>query len=176
MKIVFNLAHLGRASLLIAIFCFSFESFAQESNRKRIIDKKPKAQPTASPTPTPTPQTLSYLRSRIGGILADSMLRRGRIGLKIVSLSSGKVVIERNADKYFMPASNMKSFTVATAIDKLTPNFRFVTSVYANSKPDSNGTISGDLIVYGRGDPSISGNFYEGNDYGGIDALAAKIV
>jgi D-alanyl-D-alanine carboxypeptidase/D-alanyl-D-alanine-endopeptidase (penicillin-binding protein 4) len=175
MKTIYKLAHLGRVSLLIAI-CFSLEAFTQETSRDRIIDKTPKAQPTASPTPAATPQTLSYLRARIGGVLADSMLRRGRIGLKIVSLDSGKVVIERNADKYFMPASNMKSFTVATAIDKLTPNFRFVTSIYANSKPDSNGTISGDLIVYGRGDPSISGNFYEGDDYKGIDALVAKIV
>ena len=175
MKTIYKLAHLGRVSLLIVI-CFSLEAFTQETSRDRIIDKTPKVQPTASPTPAATPQTLSYLRARIGGVLADSMLRRGRIGLKIVSLDSGKVVIERNADKYFMPASNMKSFTVATAIDKLTPNFRFVTSIYANSKPDSNGTISGDLIVYGRGDPSISGNFYEGDDYKGIDALVAKIV
>lgn len=58
-----------------------------------------------------------------------------------------------------MPASNMKNFTVAAALEKLTPDFRFVTSVYASAMPDSSGTIKGDVRVYGRGDVSISTAF-----------------
>ncbi len=76
--------------------------------------------------------------------------------LKVISLTSGKVVYEENAEKYVMPASNMKSFTVATAIEKLSPNYRIATSVYAASMPDSNGLIKGDLTIYGRGDVSMA--------------------
>ena len=162
----------------VAIIClgFNFGILAQETNRTRIIPKKTPPKPAVTPTPTATPQTLSYLRSRINGVLSSALLKRGRVGVKIASLNSGKVVFERNADKYFMPASNMKSFTVASAIDKLTLDFRFTTSIYADSKPNTDGVIIGDLIVYGRGDPSISTSFNDGDYYKGIDALVSKIA
>jgi D-alanyl-D-alanine carboxypeptidase/D-alanyl-D-alanine-endopeptidase (penicillin-binding protein 4) len=115
--------------------------------------------PIATPTPSPTPQivqTLPELQSKIRQSLFRPELRRGSVGIKIVSLSTGKVIYEENAEKYFMPASNMKSYTVGTAMEKLTPNFRTNTTVYANSMPDSNGVIKGDLTIYGRGDVSMS--------------------
>ena len=103
-------------------------------------------------------------------------VRRGRIGIKIVSLNSGKVIFENDADKYFMPASNMKNFTIATALETLGPDYRFVTSVFANTKPDTAGTIKGDLRIYGRGDISISTAFNNSDYYKGLDNLADKIV
>ncbi|NNE66545.1 MAG: D-alanyl-D-alanine carboxypeptidase/D-alanyl-D-alanine-endopeptidase, partial [Pyrinomonadaceae bacterium] len=112
--------------------------------------------------PSPTPesekqvQTVSYLKSRIAMRIADPGLKRGRVGVKIVSARDGSTIYERNAEDYFIPASNMKSFTVAAAIENLSPSFRFKTSIYSQSGPDSNGAILGDLIVYGRGDPSFS--------------------
>ena len=51
-------------------------------------------------------------------------VRRGRVGVKIVSLNTGKTVYEQDADKYFMPASNMKNFTIATAMEKLGPDYQ----------------------------------------------------
>ena len=103
-------------------------------------------------------------------------MRRGQIGIKIVSLNTGKAVFDENSEKYFMPASNMKNFTVATAIEKLTPDFRFVTSVFAAALPDADGAVKGDLRIYGRGDVSISTAFAEGNYYKGLDDLAGKIA
>lgn len=123
--------------------------------------------PTPVPTPTrvapsPTPatvRTLEDLQAEIRSRLFRPELNRGQIGIKIVSLGTGKIWFEQNSEKYFMPASNMKNFTVATALEKLTPDFRFVTSVYAAAMPDSSGRIAGDLRVYGRGDISISTAF-----------------
>lgn len=108
-------------------------------------------------------------------MLSPSVMR-GRVGIKIVSLNTGKVVFENDADKYFMPASNMKNFTVATAIERLTPDFRFVTSVYSSSLPDAGGTIKGDVRIFGRGDISISTAFYNSDYYKGLDNLADIIV
>ena len=114
--------------------------------------------------------------------MLSSEVRRGRVGIKIISLSSGKVIFENDADKYYMPASNMKNFTVATAFERLGPDFKFVTSVFANALPDSSGTVKGDLRVFGRGDVSISTAFFgtSANDpetyYKGIDRLVDKIA
>lgn len=150
-------------------------------------DRLPSPTPSATPTPTPTPatapiQTLADLQQSIRARMSTPVVRRGRVGIKIVSLNSGKVVFENDADKYFMPASNMKNFTVATAMERLTPDFRFVTSVYANAKPDGAGTIKGDLRIFGRGDVSISTAFFgtTPNDpetyYKGIDRLVERIA
>ncbi len=109
-------------------------------------------------------------------------VRRGRVGIKIVSLNSGKVVFENDADKYFVPASNMKNFTIATAFERLGPDFRFKTSVYATAPPDSNGTVKGSLRIFGRGDVSISPPFSAKDPnsvevyYDRIDSLADAIV
>ncbi|MBA2493656.1 MAG: D-alanyl-D-alanine carboxypeptidase/D-alanyl-D-alanine-endopeptidase [Acidobacteria bacterium] len=146
-----------------------------------------KPTPTPTPTPTVTPmltatptpvsvQTVADLQSQIRSRLARPELWRGQVGVKIVALDTGKTVFEQNAEKYFMPASNMKSFTVATALEKLSPDFRFVTSVYAPAVPDANGTIRGDLTIYGRGDISFSTAFNDGDYYKGLDVLAEKIV
>lgn len=132
------------------------------------------------PTATPTPfnvQSLPDLQAKIRSILLRPQLQRGQIGVKIVSLDTGKVIFEENAEKYFMPASNMKNFTVSAALEKLSPEFRFVTSVYAPAMPDAaTGTIRGDLIIYGRGDPSISTAFNDKDYFKGMNNLAEKIV
>lgn len=136
----------------------------------------PVPSPSASPSPTPAPiQTLGDLQMKFRQSLAKPELRRGSVGIKVVSLASGKVVFEENAEKYFMPASNMKNFTVATAIEKLTPDFRFVTSIYAPSAIDAAGTINGDLRIFGRGDISMSYRF-NGDSEKSLDGFADKII
>jgi len=115
--------------------------------------------PVVTPTPAPTPppvQTLPELQSRIRLSLSRPELRRGMVGIKIVSPATGKIIYEENAEKYFMPASNMKSYTVSTALEKLTPDFRIVTSVYAGGLPDASGVVKGDLTIFGRGDISLA--------------------
>ncbi|MCY7348998.1 MAG: D-alanyl-D-alanine carboxypeptidase/D-alanyl-D-alanine-endopeptidase [Pyrinomonadaceae bacterium] len=163
---------------------------AQEMRRERTSEKptptpkqtptpKPTAAPTIIPTPTPTPiplQTVADLQAKIRAITARSELRRGQIGTKIVSLETNKTIYEENAEKYFMPASNMKSYTVAAGLEKLSPDFRFTTSVFAPTMPDANGTIRGDVSVFGRGDVSFSAGFYDGDFFKGLNALADKIA
>ncbi len=170
--------------LSIAFLLCGIGAAAQETNRTRVSPRptpptEATPQPTVSPTPFPTPvpiQTAADLQSRILSSLQQADLRRGHVGVKIVSLDSGRTFFEQNSEKYFMPASNMKVFTVAAALQKLSPNFRFATSVYADELPDSNGTIRGDLSVFGRGDITISSSFNDGDYFKGLDELAEKIV
>jgi len=170
--------------LLFMVAAFGLSVAAQDDNRQRIIvGATPTPKPVVSPTPvvSKTPPssnaaTIYDLQAKVRQTLMRPELRRGSIGVKIASLDTGKVIFEENAEKYFMPASNMKSFTVAAAMEKLSPNFRFVTSVLANTKPDAAGTIKGDLTILGRGDVSISTAFYNGDYYKGLDALVDRIV
>ncbi len=141
--------------------------------------------PEASRTPTPevtqarrvaTTRSLAELQARISEVLAKPALAPAIVGIKVSSLDTGKILFEENAAKLLRPASNMKLYTVATALDRLSPDYRFVTSVYAPARPDAAGTVHGDLTIYGRGDPSIAARFNNGNYFKGIDDLAARIV
>jgi D-alanyl-D-alanine carboxypeptidase/D-alanyl-D-alanine-endopeptidase (penicillin-binding protein 4) len=138
----------------------------------------PRATPTPQPTPAPpAPRTLEVLRARIADVLARPELAPARFAIKVASLDTGAVLFEEGAVKLMMPASNMKLYTVSAALDRLGPDFRFVTSVYADERPDAKGRIKGDLIVYGRGDPSLATRFAGNGDYfKGIEELAARVV
>jgi D-alanyl-D-alanine carboxypeptidase/D-alanyl-D-alanine-endopeptidase (penicillin-binding protein 4) len=72
-----------------------------------------------------------------------------------MSARDGKVLYSRDADKLFTPASNMKVYTTAVAVDLLGPDYRWRTSVYAAKQPDASGVIDGDLTLYGRGSPDL---------------------
>ena len=76
-------------------------------------------------------------------------------GILIVDPSSGDTLYSRNAGKLFMPASNMKILTSATALTQLGAGYRYRTSFLARGAV-ANGTLEGDVLVVGRGDPSVS--------------------
>lgn len=121
------------------------------------------------------PATLAELQSRIEEVVRQPALEPGFFAVKIVSLDTGQVVFEQQANKFVRPASNMKLYTVATAFDRLTPDYHFITSVYAKEKPDD-GKIKSDLVIYGRGDPSFAARFNNGDYFKGVNDLADRIV
>jgi len=122
------------------------------------------------------PKALPELQARIQEVLARPELSSAMVGIKVVSLDNGRVLFEENATKLLRPASNMKLYTVAAALDRLSPDYRFSTSVYATTRPDAAGVVRGELIIYGRGDPSIAARFNNGDYFKGIDDLATRIV
>jgi D-alanyl-D-alanine carboxypeptidase/D-alanyl-D-alanine-endopeptidase (penicillin-binding protein 4) len=126
--------------------------------------------------PATAPKTLPELRSKITEVLAKPELSSAMVGVKVVSLDTGRVIFEENAAKLLRPASNMKIYTVAAALDRLSPDYRFSTSVYAYTRPDAQGVVRGNLTVYGRGDPSIAARFNNGDYFKAIDDLATRIV
>src|SRR6185295_9307491 len=80
--------------------------------------------------PAPALRTLPELRAKITEVLAKPELSSATVGVKVVSLDTGRVLFEENSGKLLRPASNMKLYTVAAALDRLSPDYRFVTSVY----------------------------------------------
>ena len=132
--------------------------------------------PQATPTPLVPPATVDELRDRIQEILRRPEFVPIQIGLKIKSLDSGRDIFESNGRKLFMPASNMKAYTFATALARMGPEFRFRTSLYANAKPDAAGLLRGDVILYGRGDPSFAASLNEGDYYKVFNDFAAKVA
>ena len=104
------------------------------------------------------PQTLPELQARIFALLDEAKFAPARWGVRIIS-SDGRTLIERDADKLFMPASNMKLYTTAATLDAFGPDLKFKTSVYTTGGLDKSSHLKGDVILYGRGDPNLSARF-----------------
>ncbi|HMO80395.1 MAG TPA: D-alanyl-D-alanine carboxypeptidase/D-alanyl-D-alanine-endopeptidase [Pyrinomonadaceae bacterium] len=130
---------------------------------------------TVSSVPASNKQTLGELSASIQQALERAEFRRAQIGFKVVSLASGTTIFDQNSEKYMMPASNMKNFTVAAALDRLGADYRIVTSIYA-AGPVENGVVHGPVRIFGRGDISISYTFNNGNYFAGIDKVADAII
>ena len=77
----------------------------------------------------------------------------------IVRDSTGKILEGYNFDKLVQPASNLKLLSSAAILDELGEDFTYKTGMYGFGYQEG-GTWQGDIIIYGVGDPSISGTFY----------------
>ena len=104
------------------------------------------------------PAAAQALQKRIDTRLAAPPLDRSLFGV-VLQGPDGKQLYGRNADRMFIPASNTKLVVSAVAAALLPPEWTVKTSVYANG-PVRDGVVEGDLILYGRGDPTMSKRCY----------------
>jgi len=73
-------------------------------------------------------------------------------GVEVFSLDAKKILYKYNEDYLLMPASNMKVLTSALALLRLGPDYRFATRLVREP--------SGNIVLIGGGDPSLSGRGY----------------
>jgi D-alanyl-D-alanine carboxypeptidase/D-alanyl-D-alanine-endopeptidase (penicillin-binding protein 4) len=122
------------------------------------------AVPAAAQTPPPRPEAGFGATASPAAIAAalDPLVRdaRGSIGIAVYSVDRSAPLYLRGADRSLLPASNMKLYTTAAALDRLGPDFQYTTSLYADGPVLPGGILDGNLILVGRGDPALSGRFF----------------
>jgi D-alanyl-D-alanine carboxypeptidase/D-alanyl-D-alanine-endopeptidase (penicillin-binding protein 4) len=101
------------------------------------------------------PTALETIQTRIAQFLNRPGIRSAEWGIEILDPATNRVVLSVNPDKTFQPASVLKVVTTATALEKLGPDFRFHTGVYTDGTVLPDGTLAGDVILVGRGDPNL---------------------
>lgn len=103
------------------------------------------------------------LGEKIEAILEGEHARTAFWGVYVQDLDAGRLLYSRNEDKTFMPASNQKLLTTATALDVLGSAYRYQTTLHLDGEIQG-GVLRGDLILEGSGDPTFgSGRFGEGD-------------
>jgi D-alanyl-D-alanine carboxypeptidase/D-alanyl-D-alanine-endopeptidase (penicillin-binding protein 4) len=107
--------------------------------------------------------------------VAEGPLARAHWGVAAYDLTDRRWVALHAADRYFVPASNLKLVVTAVALERLGLAYSWRTSVYGTAPVGRDGILRGDLILYGRGDPNLSGRF-AGTITGVFEALADSLA
>ncbi|MFC4337264.1 D-alanyl-D-alanine carboxypeptidase/D-alanyl-D-alanine endopeptidase [Salininema proteolyticum] len=107
------------------------------------------------------------LQSTLDEILADPRLDGSQTSVMAENLSTGELLYDRNGGDRLLPASNLKLFTSAAAMDRLGPDHRFTTDLLHTGAIEG-GTVDGDLYLRGEGDPTATAADYR--------ALAADLA
>ena len=135
--------------------------------------------PTKPPAPAPANEVVKPgatdpdrdrivgLQEALDGIVHGKVLGRLRVGMRVEDLSSGRVLYGLRSSTLMDPASNQKVLGTSAALLRLGSDYRYRTEV-TGAGPDAAGTIVGDLVIRGSGDPSLRARH--------IDALAESLV
>lgn len=136
------------ASLLIARSGFESEDKIKSPATPTPVGQVPPATPSKQPGD-------AALAQEIDRAIDGSDLTQARWGVFVMSAKDGRLLYARNGDRLFTPASNMKIYTTAVALDLLGADYRWRTSVYVDKPTEADGTINGDVTLYGRGAPDL---------------------
>jgi D-alanyl-D-alanine carboxypeptidase/D-alanyl-D-alanine-endopeptidase (penicillin-binding protein 4) len=118
----------------------------------------PVARPAGLETPAPQPVAVSGPIRRPGAGLEDLLARSGLSGetaLIALDAETGEIIEEHRANLLLPPASTAKAVTTLYALQILGAEHRFVTRVVAQGGSIDDGTLRGDLVLRGGGDPVL---------------------
>jgi D-alanyl-D-alanine carboxypeptidase/D-alanyl-D-alanine-endopeptidase (penicillin-binding protein 4) len=164
-----------RPLLLLALAaCWAAESAAQGTGTPAPTTTRPATRPTtatAARRPAPRrpplhatqPQGRDALERDLAALLRIST-RTGRWGVMVVSLAQGDTLFSLDAGVQFLPASTMKLYTAAIAFERFGPAHQFRTEILRTGPLLADGTIEGDLVLRGAGDPSLAPKYAMWND------------
>ncbi len=99
--------------------------------------------------------TQNSIQKAIENFAKEEQLQYGEVGFAVVDMQTGKLLAHYNANKSLVPASTLKAITTLTALQILSPDFRFKTELQYDGTLDANGVLKGNLYIKGYGDPTL---------------------
>jgi D-alanyl-D-alanine carboxypeptidase/D-alanyl-D-alanine-endopeptidase (penicillin-binding protein 4) len=74
------------------------------------------------------------------------------ISIQVVARDTGRILMEKNPDLPLIPASTLKVVTTAAALNRLQPDYQFLTEILVDNV---RGSSVGNLFLKGYGDPHL---------------------
>jgi len=109
-------------------------------------------------------QTLqSRLQTAFNRLQADSQCKYASISLTVLDAKTGEAVFTANPNMGLATASTLKTITSITAFNILGKDFQYQTQFGYSGSISADGTLNGDLIIKGAGDPTLGSWRYAGH-------------
>ena len=109
----------------------------------------------------PDRDRLERLQETLNSVVHGKVLGRLRVGMRVEDLASGRALYGWRSNVLMDPASNQKLLATTTALLRLGNTFRYRTEV-TGAHPDAGGTVWGDVVLRGSGDPSLRPRHLDG--------------
>jgi D-alanyl-D-alanine carboxypeptidase/D-alanyl-D-alanine-endopeptidase (penicillin-binding protein 4) len=114
----------------------------------------PEKRSVLSPIKTGVKVVRDPLKAGLERFSKDSLLRHASVSYCIIDAASDSLLTESDPDLSLVPASTMKLFTTAAALEILGPGTRFKTSLQYEGTITGR-TLHGNIILKGGGDPTF---------------------
>ena len=109
-------------------------------------------------------QTLqTKLQHAFDKLQQDSQCRYASVSLTVLDAKTGETVFAANPNMGLATASTLKVITSVTAFNILGKDFQYQTQFGYTGTIDGSGTLNGDVIIKGSGDPTLGSWRYEGH-------------
>jgi len=106
-------------------------------------------------------QTLNQkLQAAFNHLQQDSQCQYASISLTVLDANTGEQVFAANPNMGLAPASTLKTVTSVTAFNLLGADYKFQTQFGYTGTIDASGTLNGDVIIKGGGDPTLGSWHY----------------
>lgn len=139
--------------LLIIVLIFLNIGFSQfrPSSRDEVIIK--------SATDTLTAKQILSAKERTDSIIhsyaSDPVLKNAKWGFCVYNPKTNKVIISKDENQSYIPASTTKLITTETALSLLGENFKWKTQIDYSGTIDSFGNLNGNLYLVSNNDPTL---------------------
>jgi len=177
------------AILLVLAFALAVPTDAQHSQKRKrkkssVVQnhrRKP-ARSRSHTTESPIAPAAHYTSPRSAAALAADLgaflghTRSGQWGVMVTSVTRGDTLFAFNPGAQLRPASTMKLFTSALAFDRFGPSYQLSTDVLRDGPVTADGTLQGNIIIRGDGDPALSGRFIDGGPNAPMQILADQVA
>ncbi|KQR68181.1 D-alanyl-D-alanine carboxypeptidase/D-alanyl-D-alanine-endopeptidase [Pedobacter sp. Leaf176] len=107
---------------------------------------------------------IQNLEKAFNNLLADEQAKHAITSLCVLDANTGKMLFARNEQIGMATASTLKTITAATAFSILGKDFRFQTTLAYSGNVTGDGTLKGNLIIIGSGDPTLGSWRYQNKE------------
>ncbi|MDB5143908.1 MAG: dacB [Mucilaginibacter sp.] len=109
-------------------------------------------------------QTLqTRLQNAFNSLQQDTQCKYASVSLTVLDAKTGETVFAANPNMGLATASTLKTITSITAFNILGKDFQYQTQFGYSGAIASDGTLNGDLIIKGAGDPTLGSWRYAGH-------------
>lgn len=154
---------------LFILFLFPSQLLAKENSNKNHTVKTTKKN---TPTYVDAPKEIDNIINHFGEDI--------NIGIMVKNLRTNQILYGKNANRYYVPASNQKILTAYTALHYLGSDFTFQTALYADKTKISNNSLNDSVIIKFSGDPELTfaylDNLLKSLRQAGVQTIKGKFI